>query len=347
MRLGKLTISLLSLLWIAQSIIAQGTTVGTQWESKRWMITSGTGYATWQSTTQNSVPICGLEYIPTTGPCPLTGKYPVMIFLHGVGEKGGYNSATLSMRADTMQNAGPTTNDASCDALYTTSPFSLLKTTSGALWHRMYFDPYCQTSHEVAWIGIQCWGDDQTASAWGWFQWAPIYVQEVIKQRIKGTYASVLDETRIGLTGLSYGGGGSFFFSQDSVTCSDLNTIQPICGGYQDDNWAGYPFLSRSGVPMRIFHATNDNTTGGAGNSMDHGRIINNPVDGLGALKTVEQYIFTTGDHTIWDRLYNPANWNTDYDLTNGGVFNSSVNKNIVEFNLMFRNDGQRRPDLR
>jgi hypothetical protein len=328
------------LISLIESSFAQGTSVGYQYRAKRWLQIAQNTHGTYQGVSTNGIEITGLEYIPSGTPPPQ--GWPVIIFKHGIGERGGYQSPVD--RADTLQFCGADNtscrNDASCDALMTTTPFSLLKYSSSSLAGRLYWDPLYNRWTEVAWIGVQCYGDDTDPYTWGWSKWPPVYTREVIR-RIRVTHKGKLDPTRIYSTGLSLGGGGAGADTHDSLAAPFIAASQWNCMGYPETERDDFAYIAREGMPIRLFHATNDAITlpTGATQSINY----YNNLRAQNPIWQPELYIYTEGDaqsnHNIWDRMYSPAKWGITYNLTNGGTFDTDVQGGFVEWFLQFRTD--------
>jgi predicted esterase len=147
-------------------------------------------------TTPKSV-IGYLEYVPQDYNSN-TNKYPIVIFLHGIGERGA-NSTDPAVLATTINNVAKLGPPASVKAGYQ-FPFMLIS-------------PQLKNNYGT---------------------WPAWYVMEVINH-VK-TYLKV-DERRIYLTGLSLGGGGVWMTGQDysalfaaiAPVCGGYNTPSKAC----------------------------------------------------------------------------------------------------------------------
>ena len=138
-----------------------------------------------------------LEYLPE-GYELNSDKYPVVIFLHGIGERGTNTTdpAVLQQSVLKVETLGPPN--------------------------------YVKQGHEFPFILIS----PQLKSNYG--NWPSSYVMEVI-HHVK-TYLRI-DEKRIYLTGLSLGGGGAWWTAQDypeffaalAPVCGGRNTPEKAC----------------------------------------------------------------------------------------------------------------------
>ncbi|HTJ52825.1 MAG TPA: PHB depolymerase family esterase, partial [Cyclobacteriaceae bacterium] len=166
-------------------------------------------------TTPTSV-IGFLEYLPTDY-SQNSDKYPVVIFLHGLGEKGPNTTdiPTLQKNINLVARHGPPqlVNNG------TQFPFILIS-------------PQLKSNY----------GD--------WQSW---YVLEVIDYC--KTYLRI-DERRIYLTGLSLGGGGTWWTAQDFPKL--FAAIAPVCGSRNSPSKAC--LLSAEDLPVWAFHGDADNT---------------------------------------------------------------------------------------
>jgi dienelactone hydrolase len=147
-------------------------------------------------TTDESV-IAYLEYLPQ-GYELNSDKYPVVIFLHGIGERGTNTTDVSLLEASVLKvaNLGPPN--------------------------------YVKKGHQFPFILIS----PQLKNNYG--HWPSSYVMEVI-HHVK-TYLRI-DEKRIYLTGLSLGGGGAWWTAQDypelfaalAPVCGGRNTPDKAC----------------------------------------------------------------------------------------------------------------------
>jgi predicted esterase len=159
------------------------------------------------------------DYNPNQSP-----KYPVIIFLHGIGERG---NGTTDLK-NVLNNGTPRNINEG---------------------HTMRF--FWNGKWETFLVLIP-----QLSNNYGW--WQDFYVDEMIK------YAKAnlnIDPDRITLTGLSLGGGGTWSWSSASANnAKTLNCIGVCCGTCP--NTGLFPNLVNANLPIWAFHASNDGMVG-------------------------------------------------------------------------------------
>ena len=172
-------------------------------------------------TASNGTFIGFYEYKPTDYTANPTTLYPVIIFLHGIGERG--NGTTELSRV--AGNAIP---------------------------------KYINAGHKMRFFWNGKWEtflvlSPQLSTGYGW--WQTFYVDEMIKYAKNNLR---IDTNRIILTGLSLGGGGVWGFSTQSLANSQkLGAIGAICPTCESVNWCN---VGNANLPTWAFHATNDGT---------------------------------------------------------------------------------------
>ena len=162
------------------------------------------------------------EYKPVnynpTGP-----KYPIIIFMHGIGERG--NGTTELSRVSGV--AIPR---------YIRDGNPMTFTWNGKTETFLVLSP-------------------QLSSSWGY--WPSFYPEEMIK------YAKAnlnIDTNRIIVTGLSLGGGGVWQYASTSLANSKaVAAIAPVCGTCTMVSACN---ISQANVPIWAFHAQDDGTVG-------------------------------------------------------------------------------------
>jgi poly(3-hydroxybutyrate) depolymerase len=171
-------------------------------------------------TASNNVFIGFLEYKPVDYNTN-TNKYPLIIFLHGIGERGN-GTTELSKVAG---NAIPR---------YINDGEKMSFTWNGKTETFLVLSP-------------------QLSSNYGW--WQPFYVEEMInyaKQNLR------IDTNRIILTGLSLGGGGVWSYAAGSLSnAKKLAAISSVCGTCQNVSWCN---IANANLPTWGFHAQDDGT---------------------------------------------------------------------------------------
>jgi poly(3-hydroxybutyrate) depolymerase len=160
------------------------------------------------------------EYKPTDYDADPTIKYPLIIFLHGIGERGNGTTELSRVRGNAIPK-------------------------------------YIHAGHKMRFYWNGKWEtflvlSPQLSSGDGW--WHSFYVEEMIK------YAKAnlrIDTNRISLTGLSLGGGGVWIYSTTPGNAQKLASIGAICPTCDFVTWCN---IGSNNLPTWAFHATNDGT---------------------------------------------------------------------------------------
>ena len=171
-------------------------------------------------TSSGNVFIGFYEYKPTQYNVDVNTKYPLIIFLHGIGERG--NGSTDLPRV--LTNGLPR---------------------------------YINSGHPMRFFWNGKWETFLVLSpqlSFNYGDWPNLYVAEMVK------YAKAnlrIDTNRIFLTGLSLGGGGTWNYPYESVTnAKQLAAIAPVCGTCQfNGSWCNF---SAAKLPVWAFHAQDD-----------------------------------------------------------------------------------------
>jgi predicted peptidase len=235
---------------------------------------------TFQGVTINSIGMGYLEYMPATTPAP-GRKFPVFIYFHGIGERGGRATAKtgqpLASRywdttdnlqtGDTSIRTGEigTTLIGSVDRLYWLQPFNGLKTTSGSLVGKRWAKPKGSTndSTEFIFLAPQCWGKSNFGTGnFGFAWWPKAYLKRILEVARSMPDA---DTNRIYVGGTSFGGGAVGQIVADSTLNSWVAAAVLSCMGYRDRDDTGdvsqtynYAMVARSGLPTWFLHQTDD-----------------------------------------------------------------------------------------
>jgi hypothetical protein len=227
-------------------------------------------------TTATSV-IGYLEYLPQ-GYNSNSDKYPVVIFLHGLGEKGvnSVDIPTLQTTIGLVERNGPPK-----------------LTKEGEQFPFILISPQLKSN----------FGD--------WQSW---YVNEVIDYC--KTYLRI-DERRIYLTGLSLGGGGTWWTAQDFP--KEFAAIAPVCGSR--NTLSKSCLLAAENLPVWAFHGDSDTTVPYA-RSLNMVNAINKCTPTPSPLAKLTTYVGV--NHNCWDRAY-----------TND---HSEQNPNVYEWMMSFTN---------
>lgn len=173
-------------------------------------------------TAANNVFIGFYEYKPVDYNANPNTKYPLIIFLHGIGERG--NGTTELSRV--AANAIPR---------YIKDGDPMTFTWNGKTETFLVLSP-------------------QLSNSYGW--WQPFYVDEMLgyaKQNLR------IDTNRVILAGLSLGGGGVWTYAAGSLSnAKKLAAISPACPTCQNYDWCN---ISKANLPTWAFHAADDGTT--------------------------------------------------------------------------------------
>ena len=214
------------------------------------------------------------EYKPVDYNANPTTKYPLIIFLHGIGERGN-GTTQLSMVA----GAGP--------------PKLAAATTGTPM--RFFWNGKWETFLVLS---------PQLST--GYSNWQNFYVDEMLN------YAKTnmrVDTNRIFLTGLSLGGGGTWWYASSSLAnARKFAAIAPICGTCSVNSAAN---LANANLPIWAFHAVDDGVVGVS--------CTVNAINGINSYNPAVKPIMTlypNGNHYIWDRSYD-----TIYDWHNPHLY--------------------------
>jgi len=251
-------------------------------------------------------------------------KFPLIIFLHGIGERSG--SAT-SARG----------NPATLADLFTTNLMSGLQYTTSSLYVYTFKNPDGSREYPI-WWAPQCWG--------GHSFFYPTYIEAMLDYA-EDEYSDIIDFDRVYLTGLSFGGGGTMIAAQYHPVSRRLTAIAPNVSGYYTYNTGtscqfpdhlNFAEIKANKIPVFANHDQADATTGGSG-------VTDNFVRRLLEVKHSSPIIYTafnnspmTDDHRIWNYMYSTGNWNTQFTLRNGTThyFGGTNGKNFVDWFLQF-----------
>lgn len=161
------------------------------------------------------------EYKPTNYSADPSKKYPLIIFLHGIGERGNGTTELSRLTANAI-------------------PKYI------AAGHEMQFTSLSGTPETFLVLS------PQLSASYG--SWQNIYVEEMLK------YAKAnlrVDTNRIYLTGLSLGGGGTWKYATASLAnARQFAAIAPVCGTCEWSNMCGT--VVAANLPIWAFHAADD-----------------------------------------------------------------------------------------
>lgn len=174
-------------------------------------------------TTSKNVFIGFYEYTPPEYKTEPTRKFPLIIFLHGLGERG--NGTTELPRVTThgvpkhIKNGHP------------------MRFFWNGKWESfIVLSPQLSSSYSV---------------------WQTMYVEEMIKYAENNLR---IDPDRIALTGMSLGGGGTWGYTTRTYeNAKKLSSVSTICGTYKVADMTG---IVNAKLPVWSFHANDDPTVG-------------------------------------------------------------------------------------
>lgn len=164
-----------------------------------------------------------LEHLPADYNSNPSTRYPLIIFLHGIGERGNGTTDLQNITANgipkSIKNGHP------------------MKFFWNGKW-----ESFIVLSPQLSYN----YGD-----------WPDFYVDAMIKYARQNLR---IDEHRIILTGLSLGGGGVWAWSGNSLSnAKSLAAIGVSCGVCR---WTDYSNIAKADLPVWAFHAENDGTVG-------------------------------------------------------------------------------------
>ncbi|HEY0679697.1 MAG TPA: PKD domain-containing protein [Chitinophagaceae bacterium] len=165
------------------------------------------------------------EYKPVDYSADPSKKYPLIIFLHGIGERGNGTTDLPRILANGIPryiNAG----------------------------HNMRFTS--MSGQQETFLVLS----PQLSSAYG--SWQNIYVEELLKYAKQNLR---VDTNRIYLTGLSLGGGGTWKYASASLAnAKQFAAIAPVCGTCEWGNMC--TSIAAAKLPVWAFHAQDDGIVG-------------------------------------------------------------------------------------
>lgn len=240
-------------------------------------------------------------------------KQPLIIFLHGQGERGTPGDTTTSNGIVKVYNTRIPSMIRFNDLPY----FAIPGTSDTATY--IVLAPQCSTSFGT---------------------WPTMYVEEMLKYA-DTNLADVVDFDRIYLVGLSQGGGGVWSALRVSAIAKRIAGAVAICPGY----WPSgdpLPVVAKNGVPFWVFHAANDPTATVA-NPDGYLTSLNQQVP-LAAIQYIRFSGATPGSsgHSIWNIILD-LEYGV-YALSNGSVWNENETGRMWDFLLRYMNNNQRKP---
>ncbi|WP_250632470.1 carboxylesterase family protein, partial [Rhodoflexus caldus] len=216
-------------------------------------------------------------------------RHPLMIFLHGIGERG---NGTTDLRRVVMWNTPIQMADGGNNMTFT---------VNGQQFSYIILAP-------------------QLTSNYG--SWPASYIDQVV-EHAKATYR--VDESRIYITGLSLGGGGTWDYA--AAYPQKVAAIVPICGASWP-NTTKVNALATNNIPIWATHGTADGIVGVGSTTGWVSSLNNHPTP---PTPRPRMTLYEGGDHYIWDKTYN-----LDPAIVDPGVRDI----NIYEWMLRYSKDG-------
>ncbi|MFT3936416.1 MAG: T9SS type A sorting domain-containing protein [Chitinophagaceae bacterium] len=227
-----------------------------------------------------------------------TQKHPLIIFLHGWGERGNGTTQINAVTANGIPRL----------------------IAAGA---SMRFTVNGQTSSFVVL-------SPQLSAQYG--TWDPFYVREMVK------YAKAnlqIDTNRIYVTGLSLGGGGVWRaitetpggdYSFDGM----IAAAAPVCGTQEETDANMCSTIAANHLPVWAFHSMDDGTVGVG--ATQHAEILLSWCSGMTPAAKFTYY--QSGGHNgAWDNAYDTGHITTPV-VVNGNVTSFTANPNLYEWFL-------------
>ncbi|MFT3825519.1 MAG: PKD domain-containing protein [Chitinophagaceae bacterium] len=206
-------------------------------------------------------------------------KYPLIIFMHGIGERGNGTTDLPNILGNGLPN----------------------NIRNG---HNMTFTWNGKTETFIVLM-------PQLSPSYG--SWPAFYTDEMLKYALANFN---VDEDRVYLTGLSLGGGGTWFYAGNTAAnAKKFAAIGISCGTEQYVNFCN---IASANLPTWAFHATNDGT-------VSVNATYNNIAKLNACNPAVKPYmtIWPDGDHWIWGRVYDTA-----YEWQNPNIYEWFLGQN-------------------
>ena len=226
-----------------------------------------------------------------------TQKHPLIIFLHGIGERGNGTSQVNSV----ANNAIP---------YYCSKGASMRFTVAG------------QTSSFVVL-------SPQLSASYGY--WPTFYVKEMIN------YAKAnlqIDPNRIYITGLSLGGGGTWrsitdAWNFDYTFDAGIAAAAPVCGTQEETDADFCKTIGDNHLPVWAFHSMDDGTVGVG--ATQHAEIL---AKNCGLNPAAKFTYYQSGGHSgAWINAYDTGHITTTVNV-NGAQTSFTANPNLYEWFL-------------
>ena len=224
-----------------------------------------------------------------------TQKHPLIIFLHGIGERGNGTSQIGAVTANAIPK-------------FCAAGASMRFTVGGVTSSFVVLSP-------------------QLSVQYGY--WPTYYVREMVK------YAKAnlqIDTNRIYITGLSLGGGGVWRAITDATGFdytwdAGIAAAAPVCGTQEETDADFYGTIGANHLPVWAFHSMDDGTVGVG--ATQHAEILGN-IQGVNNPKIKFTYYLTGGHAGAWINAYDTGH--ITRTLSDGSSF--TANPNLYEWFL-------------
>ena len=239
-----------------------------------WFIVAFNGFS--QQTpreTDGWAPLGYLEYLPPDYDANPTKKYPLIIFLHGLNERG----------------------DGSAGQLERVKRHGIPKLIEQG--HNMCFTVDGKEECFIV-ISPQLRPTDDL--------WYEVRVDKITNHVLTGSQNYRIDESRVYLTGLSLGGMGTWGYIYNERNADNKFAAASIIAGQGSTNNNNGCKVSERGIAIWAFHGSADNVVRYSG-----GLTMFNAVKDCTSPVPTQDLVFTTYDgvgHNSWDRAYRTDN---------------------------------------
>jgi predicted peptidase len=250
---------------------------------------------TGQSTPSGRIPF--LQYTPSD----LSIRQPLIIYLHGQGNRSTVHDTTSVLLLDNAVSGDPAQGGIEGLPWLTNS---INPRTGGILPH--YTDAW-GLSREPYCLSPQLYGNPGLNST----LWQDYYVLQMIKYAKTSLY---IDPTMIYLTGYSLGMGGTIVACMNPLVNIQLAAAFGNSPGYGTSGTPGndHQTIAESGLPIWWAHANNDTVA-----LIGVSHTIYNKIMAAKPLCPVRFTEYTTGNHGIQGRMFDER-IGTSYPLING-----------------------------
>lgn len=237
-----------------------------------------------------------LEFRPTDYG---TQKHPLIVFLHGIGERGNGTSQINSVTANAIPK-------------FCAAGATMRFTVGGVTSSFVVLSPQLSTSFGY---------------------WPSFYVRELIK------YAKAnlqIDTNRIYICGLSLGGGGTWRAITDATGFdytfdAGIAAAAPVCGTQEETDADFYATIGANHLPVWAFHSMDDGTV--PVGCTQHAEILGN-IQGVNNPAIKFTYYQTGGHAGAWINAFDTGHI-TRTTIVGGVATSFTANPNLYEWFLM------------